>query len=68
MIQNCLLQKDLQISIATFCYNMYISFFLIQKNTIENRKLNFSIRICEIRIKRKNAKLFALIRYIQKCI
>ena len=35
---------------------------VIQKNTIENSKLNFLTKICEIRKKRRNAKLFVSIR------
>ena len=35
---------------------------LIQKIIIENLKFNLSTRICEMRKKRKNAKLFASIR------
>ena len=48
----------------TFFYKMYIYIFFFQKNTIENRKFNFLTRICEIRNKRKNPKLFASIRSI----
>ena len=39
-----------------------IFFFLIQKNTIENPKFNILTKICEMRKKRKFAKLFVSIR------
>ena len=39
---------------------MYIFLFNL-KNTNENRKINFLTIICEMRKKRKNVKLFALI-------
>ena len=47
----------LQILSWTIFQKMYI-FFLIHKNTNENRKFYFLKIICEIRKKRKNAKLF----------
>ena len=53
MIENCSLQKDLQIWIE----NLFIKcmlFFLIQKITIGNLKFNFLTRICEIR---KNVRI-----------
>ena len=40
-----------------FIKRIYI--FLILKNTIENGKFNFVVRICEIRKKLMNPKLFA---------
>ena len=39
-----------------------IFFILIKNNTIQNSKLNFLTIICEIRKKRKNAKLFTSMR------
>ena len=49
-IQNCLLQKDLQIRMAKF-FMTCIFFFPIKKNSIKNRKFNFLTRICKIRKK-----------------
>ena len=40
----------------------FIFLFLILRNTIDYRKLNFSARICKVGKKRENAKLFASIR------
>ena len=47
MIQNFLLEKDLQIPIATL-FIRCIFFFVIWKYAIENRKFNFLTRICKI--------------------
>ena len=63
MIQNCLLHIYLQIWIATFFHKMYIFLFNTKKNTIENPKFIFLTKICEIRKKRKFAKLFVSIRF-----
>ena len=40
-----------------------IFIFLVQKNTIENRKFKFLTIICEIGKKLRNAKLFTSIRF-----
>ena len=41
----------------SFFFIRFIFFFLICKNTIQNRKFSLLTRICEIRKKRKNSKI-----------
>ena len=60
-MSNYLPKSGLQILIRTFFDRMYILCFDF-KNTIENQEFHFSTKICEIRKKRKNAKLFISIR------
>ena len=62
IIQNYFLHKDLQIWIATFFHTMYIFLFNLKKYYWKS-KIQFCLTIiCEIRKKRKNAKLFVSIR------
>ena len=49
--ENCLFQKDLQISFRLFSYKSYIFSFNHQKQFYENQKFNFPAKIYEIRKK-----------------
>ena len=60
--QNCPLQKGLQILSDQFLIGTFLTciiYVFILKNTIQNEKFYFLIKICGIRKKGSNAKSFA---------